>query len=48
MGFLVFAPLCFVLLRLSVRWRWRTVLLLSIALGIVADAMLDFAVARRP
>jgi hypothetical protein len=47
MGFLVFAPLCFVLLRLSVRWRWRTVLLVSLVVGVVADALLDFAMARR-
>jgi phosphatidylglycerophosphate synthase len=48
MVFLVFEPLLFLLLRLTVRWRWRTVLLVALVLGVVADFVLDGLVARRP
>jgi hypothetical protein len=47
MGFLIFAPLTFLLLRLSVRWRWRSILLTAIIAGLVADLILDLMVARR-
>jgi phosphatidylglycerophosphate synthase len=48
MVFLVFAPLLFLILRLTVRWRWRTVLLVAIVLSVLADFILDGLVARRP
>jgi MFS family permease len=48
MAFLVVAPLLFLILRLTVRWRWRTVFLVAIILGVVADFVLDGLVARRP
>jgi phosphatidylserine synthase len=47
MVFLVFGLLSFLIVRLSVQWRWRTVLLLSVVIGAVADALLDGWVARR-
>jgi hypothetical protein len=47
MGFLIFAPITFVLLRLTVRWRWRSILLTSAIAGLVADLVLDLMVARR-
>jgi MFS family permease len=48
MAFLVVAPLLFLILRLTVRWRWRTVFLVALILGVVADFVLDGLVARRP
>jgi len=48
MVFLVFAPLVFLILRLTVRWRWRTVFFVALVLGVVADFVLDGLVARRP
>ncbi len=48
MVFLVIAPLLFLILRLTVPWRWRTVLLVALVLGVVADLVLDGLVARRP
>jgi hypothetical protein len=47
MGFLIFAPLTFLLLRLSVRWRWRLILLTAVIVGLAADLVLDLMVARR-
>jgi hypothetical protein len=47
MGFLIFAPLTFLLLRLSVRWRWRSILLTALVVGLVADLVLDLMVSRR-
>ena len=47
MVFFVFAPLTFLILRLTVRWRWRTVVLAAVLLGLVADMVLDGLVARR-
>jgi len=46
-GFLIFAPLTFLLLRLTVRWRWRSILLTAVIVGLVADFVLDLMVARR-
>lgn len=46
MGFLVFTPLAFVVLRLSVRWRWRTVLIVALLIGVAADAVLDLLASR--
>jgi MFS family permease len=48
MVFFVFAPLLFLILRLTVRWRWRTVFLVAIVLSVLADFVLDGLVARRP
>ncbi len=48
MVFLVVAPLLFLILRLTVRWRWRTVFLVAVVLSVVADFVLDGLVARRP
>ena len=48
MAFFVVAPLLFLILRLTVRWRWRTVFLVALILGVVADLVLDGLVARRP
>ena len=47
MVFFIFAPLLFLILRLTVRWRWRTVFLVAIVLSVVADFVLDGLVARR-
>jgi hypothetical protein len=47
MIFFVFAPLAFIVIRLSVNWRWKTVLLAAVALGLAADAMLDYFIANR-
>jgi len=47
MVFFVFAPLLFLILRLTVRWRWRTVFLVAIVLSVLADFVLDGLVARR-
>ena len=47
MVFFVFAPLAFIVLSLSVRWPWRRIALVAAAVGLVADVLLDFAVARR-
>jgi hypothetical protein len=46
-GFLIFAPLTFLLLRLTVRWRWRSILLTAAIVGLVADFVFDLMVARR-
>jgi hypothetical protein len=48
MVFFVFAPLLFLILRLTVRWRWRTVFFVAIVLSVLADFVLDGLVARRP
>lgn len=48
MVFLVVAPLLFLILRLTVPWRWRTVFLVALVLGVLADLVLDGLVARRP
>jgi hypothetical protein len=47
MVFLVFAPLMFILLRLSFRWRTRTVLIVAVVAGLIADVALDALVAYR-
>ena len=47
MTFFIFAPLAFIVIRLSVNWRWRTVVIAALGVGLVADIMLDFLVARR-
>jgi hypothetical protein len=34
-------------LRLSFKWRWRTVILAAAAIGLAADLVLDYLVASR-
>ena len=45
--FLIFAPLAFVVLRLTFRGRWRTILLFAIVIGLAADVFFDFIVAHQ-
>jgi hypothetical protein len=47
MIFFVFAPLAFIVIRLSVNWRWRTVILTAAAIGLAADVMFDYLVGAR-
>jgi hypothetical protein len=47
MVFIVFAPLAFLVLRLSFNWRWRTVILAAAAIGLAADVVFDFLIASR-
>jgi len=44
MIFAVFATLGFIVLRLTIRARSRTILLLAIAIGVVADFVLDLLI----
>ena len=39
--FSLFAPLVFLILRLTVSWRWRTVFLVALVVGVVADFVLE-------
>lgn len=47
MLFLVLTPLCIVILRLQTRWRWRTILWVSIVVGLAADFSGDLLVMLR-
>ncbi len=47
MVFIIFAPLALVIIRLSVNWRWKTVLLTAVVFGLVADVLFDFLIAGR-
>jgi hypothetical protein len=47
MLFLVFTPLCVLILRLQTRWRWRTIFWVSIVLGLAADFSGDLLVSLR-
>lgn len=47
MIFLVFTVLAFIVLRLTFRMRWRTLLLLAVLAGLVGDAIIDLVIARR-
>ena len=47
MLFLVFTPLCVVVLRLQTRWRWQTILWVSVVLGLIADFSGDLLVSLR-
>jgi hypothetical protein len=47
MIFAVFAPLAFLVLSLSVKWSWKTVILTAAAIGLAADILLDFLIASR-
>jgi hypothetical protein len=46
MSFVIFAPLAFVVLWLGLRWPFRRALLVSVVVGLVADAVLDFVLTR--
>jgi hypothetical protein len=46
-GFLVFAPLSFVVLWLAFRLRLRTSLWLAVLVGLACDMALDLLLARR-
>jgi hypothetical protein len=45
--FAIFAVLSFVVLRLTFRARWRTLVLAALVLGLVADYAIDFLVMLR-
>jgi hypothetical protein len=47
MLFLVFTPLCVLILRLQTRWQRRTIFWVSIALGLAADFSGDLLVSLR-
>ena len=47
LGFLIFAPLTFLILRLTFRGRWRTILLVAVIVGLAADVVFDVMVTRR-
>ena len=48
MGFLVFAPVSFVIMWLALRLRLRTSLWLAVVIGLIGDVVLDLLIARRP
>jgi len=45
--FPIFLVLGFVVLRLTFRWRWKTVLLAAVALALAGDFIVDLLVTRR-
>jgi len=45
--FAIFASLSFIVLRLTFRLRWRTVIVASLVIGLVADYAVDFLVIFR-
>ena len=47
MIFGIFAILAFVVLRLTFRARWRTLILAALIIGVVADYAVDFLVTLR-
>ena len=47
MIFAIFAILSFIVLRLTFRLRWRTVIVASLVIGVVADYATDFLVVLR-
>lgn len=44
--FLVFTPLAFVLLSLTLKLRFRTLLIASLVIGLIADMMVDVLLHR--
>jgi hypothetical protein len=44
--FVIFSLLAFIVLRLSVRLRFRSLLLVSVVIGLMADFLLDLLVTR--
>ena len=47
MSFVVFTVLSFVILRLSIRARFQTLLWLSVVLGLLVDLAVDFLIRWR-
>ena len=47
MLFLIITPLCLLILRLQTAWRWRTILWLSVIVGLAADFSGDLLVMMR-
>ena len=47
MLFPIIAALSIVVLRLQTRWRWRTILWVSVVLGLAADSTADLLVTMR-
>jgi len=45
--FAIFLVLAFVGLRLTFRWRWRTILLAAVVLALVGDLLVDLLVTYR-
>lgn len=45
--FPIFLLLSFVILRLTFRWRWKTILLASIAIALAGDFLVDLLIALR-
>lgn len=45
--FVAFTLLAFLILRLSFRWRFRTVLIVAVLLGLAGDVTVDLLVAFR-
>jgi hypothetical protein len=45
--FPIFLLLSFVILRLTFRWRWRTVLLASVVVALAGDFLVDLLIALR-
>ena len=44
--FVVFTALAFIVLRLGLRWPFRSLLFVSVVVGLVADLLLDLLVTR--
>jgi len=45
--FPIFLVLAFVILRLTFRWRWRTILIASIVIALAGDLIVDFLISLR-
>jgi hypothetical protein len=45
--FPIFLVVVFLVLRLSVRWRWKTVLIVSIVVALAGDLLVDLLIALR-
>jgi hypothetical protein len=46
MSFVIFTPLAFIVLWLGVRWPFRRAILVSVVVGLVADALVDLILTR--
>jgi hypothetical protein len=45
--FPIFLIIAFLVLRLSFRWRWRTIILASIGIALAGDFIVDMLIALR-
>ena len=45
--FAIFLVLAFVILRLTFRWRWRTILVVSIVIALAGDFVVDLLISLR-